>query len=166
MGTLFEWTVDDVTPTLKEKPKMQKRTIKAQLIRLADAMMKGGKKRQQCTGNLFDVDTVEQSDKKGDWIDSYKLGGSCALGAVYEGLFGTPPITDEGQVNGGDGEMYARLTKRLPVLDLSLNDITDAADDVFGDDSTLQDSIIFKNDTAGFARWQIAKWIRRLAAAL
>lgn len=164
MGTLFEWTVE--TPTLKEKPKMQKRTIKAQLIRLADAMMKGGKKRVQCTGSLFELDTVEEQTKSGDWVERYRLGGSCALGAVYEGLFGTPPIdVENSRVNGGESHMHARLTKKLPVLELDLTEISQDPDAFFMTDS-LQDTIIQKNDNGGLPRWKIARWIRGLAAKL
>jgi hypothetical protein len=148
---------------------VQKRTIRAQLLRLADAMMKGGKKRQQCQGKLFDLVEIQEMKKDG-WVSRYKLGGSCALGAVYEGLFGTPPVVEDGlgaQVNGGDAEIYERLQKKLPVLDLSLRDLQHDPDpDDLSLDATLQNEIITRNDESSTPRWKIARWIRGLAAKL
>lgn len=146
---------------------MRRDAIKRQLIKLANAMMAGGKKRVKCEGSLFDLMiTVEDQKKDGNWVTSYRLGGSCALGAAYEGVFGTPPIV-EGQygmqVNGGESHMQNRLEKKLPVLTVSLDEITDGNTD---DYESLANAIIARNDGEQQPRWKIARWLRRLAAKL
>lgn len=146
---------------------MRRDAIKRQLIKLADAMMRGGKKRVKCEGKLFDLLEVQKQGNDGNWFSRWKLGGSCALGAAYEGVFGTPPVIVDAdgysaRINGGDDHMQERLEKKLPVLGLMLSDVIE--DDPTGD--SIAGEIINRNDNAGEPRWKIARWLRRLAAKI
>lgn len=133
---------------------MKKRNkIKAQLKRLADAMIKGAKKRKQAFGGLFSI--------KGNAEKGYKLGESCALGAVYETLFGPPPVRDNGQgpeADGGIHEMNDKLCHKLPILDTLVVEYPNSR--VYDDD--LMSVIVHLNDSQKWPRGRIARWIRRL----
>lgn len=146
---------------------MRRDTIKRQLIRLADAMMRGGKKRVKCEGKLFDLLEIQKQDNDGNWFSRWKLGGSCALGAAYEGVFGTPPVIVDAdgysaRINGGDEHMQDRLEKKLPVLQVMVSDI----DEDEGSGDSVAGAIINLNDSQGEPRWKIARWLRRLAAKI
>lgn len=111
--------------------------------------------------------------------ESAKLGQSCALGAVYEGAFGTPPIKrDEWQnfqVNGGEDQMYNKLKREFPILLLEVPmpsklygaDLTARGEEAdVGGYQDLLSVIIELNDSNGYTRGQIANWIKQLPKQL
>jgi len=133
---------------------------------LANAILRGAKKRPQTTGELFQLTAA--NNKIG-----YKLGASCALGAAYEGEFGTPPLVlrDEympPMVDGGDGAMHDALGKRFPILNKEViyPENTDFDGSIFGGiRSELRSVIISLNDEYGWTRGRIANWLKKLRIA-
>lgn len=125
---------------------------------LAAALSKGSKKRKQTTGKLFSLEyDVEGTERP-------LLGQSCALGAIYEGAFGTPPVTkanhDFGyQVDGGDSAMTNRLEKRFKVLKQMVQ--LPRSVDTFGFEDTLEVAIVALNDSYNWTRGEIAAWLRK-----
>lgn len=141
---------------------MRRSTAVRQLRALAKALRKGAKRREKSTGELFStIDVTKNPDKP-----KYKLGASCALGAIYEGTFGKPPVRAvEGgfdffipKVDGGDEAMYARLKRKYPVLaqPVGLNSFNDV----------YEIKIISKNDTHDESREEIADWLEEQANEL
>lgn len=115
-------------------------------VALSNAMLRGAKKRRKAVGDFF-------------MLHGKKLGGSCALGAVYEATFGTPPIRMENWkpvVNGGTTEMDDRLQKRFPVLQEMVFYRPDNAY------RSLNYAIVDLNDSCKWSREKIARWLRKV----
>lgn len=129
---------------------------KRQLLAVAEAMVKGAKKHKQGYGDLF----VPEDTKNG----GEKVAATCALGAVYEGMFG-PALTEEEDDDGvfttvlAAHVAYKALRKKFPMLEV---DVTNPVEEG-AQNWSLQDTIIDLNDNAGWTRAKIAKWVRSLA---
>jgi len=95
-------------------------------LRLSEAIRTGARARQQCTEKLF------------------LTGRSCAFGAAYEAVFGTP----EG-VNGvlGFSELGLRLASAFPKFFKPSGAPNDLGQEIYG-----------RNDD-GWTREQIADWL-------
>jgi hypothetical protein len=93
-------------------------------IKLSEAIRIGAAKRPQCTGAMF------------------KNGASCAVGAIYEAVFGR--IHDSGDHGLGDALAYRELRDRFGMFKVG-GDAWDVA--------------VFKRNDAGMKREEIADWL-------
>ena len=73
---------------------------------------------------------------------------SCALGAAYEGV--------TGKYNGG-GELTL-LRKKFPIL----RRVAPKSSKSWGYSETIEEIIISRNDTLGWSREKIARWLKKL----
>lgn len=157
---------------------MHLRTLTApqrrQLKTLCDRMGRGGKMHKKTEGELFEVERTRDVPMSSE---HFKIGATCALGALYEGEFGTPPLrlhdhaaevedgygldTSAVEVNGGDAEMYTRLERRFKVLGALVegDDLPAATNAVGG--MNLKEMIIAMNDEGRMTRGAIIRWMRR-----
>lgn len=130
----------------------RQRPRKCSTLGLAAAMERGAKKRGQARGYLF-----EQIGLDGE---KPTLGGSCALGAAYEGAFGTPPIRFHRNgfymVDGGVSKMHRALWKRFPALCRPVSGPYN--------ERHLEGVVMSLNDDKGWSRAKIARWLRKLKA--
>ena len=105
------------------------------MMRLSDAIRKGSQQRPQGYGSLFQSAIVELSE------EGFRIATvSCALGAAYEGLFGTAP-------EDAELECLDELEAAFPILKERRGN------------ETLMDGILLRNDHEKLTREQIADWL-------
>jgi len=106
-------------------------------MKLSEAIRLGAKLRPQCKGSFFCYG---------------KLEGSCALGAAYEGYYGSRGDSTEG--------VASSVSARFPILRL-LVDRTKVPDCISGENDRflLNNVVTSLNDYKGWTREQIADWV-------
>lgn len=108
-----------------EKSVGEKQPAQMGYLRLSEAIRIGSKLRHQCTGEMF------------------KHGGSCAIGAAYEAVFGHPGESANMFGASEQSALMERLWKVIPIPS-DLNPIEDIGMD--------------RNDN-GWSRERIADWL-------
>lgn len=156
-------------------PKAKVKRVNAK--KLAKYLRKGSKMRDQITGDLFELFVEWNDPDTGNAMAKpvIEVGGSCALGAIFEGAFGLPDVKKkkdykgdnmiyEGhqqfQLDGGYGRMIAQLRKKFPVLK-ELVDMPKSLGEDYAQTLDLDEAIIELNDDQDWSRAKIANWLEK-----
>lgn len=134
---------DPPAPTRPPLPPLAPESC-AQLRALAQAMRHGATLRPQAGNTLFGIPF--------DFALCEQI-GSCALGSVYEAVYGTFDLTDH-------ATKMTLLSQRFPVLNLEVYSPIKAEQYI---PASLRFQITRLNDEHHWTREQIANWVASLA---